>query len=410
MTEIHTKALAYLTIQATHEGQAAHAHVHEVVQYMRDAGWEITLFQPHRNTGKKVGAVRRCLDALWLQGSLARRARSYDAIYIRNHPLAFPTAVLARTFGIPIVHECNGPYEDMFQSWPATRRLRGILKTLQRVQYRWASTNISVTPGLQDWINEETNRDDTVCIPNGARVDKFRPALQHPSFLPRKYALFFGALSPWQGLGTLLQAVESTEWPDDIALVIAGDGTLRRSVEAAARTNPQILYVGQTPYREIPAIIANAVVSIIVKDGAQHSKAGLSPLKLYESAACGRPLIVSDMPGLREPVESFQLGMVVPVRDPAAVARAVKRLADGPHAAKAMGDRARSFAVKNHSWQAVANMTSEVLDQTINEETANSARNRVIHGRRRPGRSLHPGVKKSGSRHLNEPQGRILSR
>lgn len=50
--------------------------------------------------------------------------------------------------------------------------------------------------------------------------------------LPQPYKVFFGSFAPWQGISTLLRA--SSGWPEDLPLVVVGDGALRSEVERAA--------------------------------------------------------------------------------------------------------------------------------------------------------------------------------
>jgi glycosyltransferase involved in cell wall biosynthesis len=46
-----------------------------------------------------------------------------------------------------------------------------------------------------------------------------------------------------------------------------------------------------------------------------------------EAAACGRPLVATDVPGCREIVINDKTGLLVPVDDPQALAAAIQRLA-----------------------------------------------------------------------------------
>lgn len=54
------------------------------------------------------------------------------------------------------------------------------------------------------------------------------------------------------------------------------------------------------------------------------------PVSLLEAAACGRPLLATDVPGCREVARAGINALLVPVDDPVALAAAARRLADDP--------------------------------------------------------------------------------
>lgn len=359
-----SRSLAYLTLQATREGQAAHAHVHEIINGLRAQGWSVELFEPSYPEGSSPGVLTRLLEFRRVQHALTDHLSDFDAIYVRAHPLALATSRSARRRGVPVVQECNGPYEDVYAAWPAARPLHRPIEHMQRLQYRQARAVIAVTPQLAAFVDCESGREDTVVVPNGANTNLFRPNLAPLSGLPERYAVFFGALAPWQGINTLLAAARKASWPEDVQLVIAGDGVMRAEVEAAERRG-RVHYMGPLPYAEIARLASNAIASLVVKDYEQHIRSGLSPLKLYESMAAGTPLVVSDMPGLADPVRECGCGLVVPPGDAEALAAAVRAIASDPKSAADMGAHARASAERDHSWTAMALRTSAVIENAI---------------------------------------------
>ncbi|MCF7968593.1 MAG: glycosyltransferase family 4 protein [Methylococcaceae bacterium] len=65
------------------------------------------------------------------------------------------------------------------------------------------------------------------------------------------------------------------------------------------------------------------------------------PKSLIEAAACGLPLVTTDVPGCREVVTDGEDGLLVPVRDAHALAVAIARLQDEPEFAQSLGRTAR---------------------------------------------------------------------
>ena len=69
-------------------------------------------------------------------------------------------------------------------------------------------------------------------------------------------------------------------------------------------------------------------------------------MSLIEAAACGRPLIATDVAGCRQAVVDGVTGMLVPARDSVALAAAIEALLADPERRRAMGVAARADAEK----------------------------------------------------------------
>ena len=73
------------------------------------------------------------------------------------------------------------------------------------------------------------------------------------------------------------------------------------------------------------------------------------PRTLVEAAACGRAVVTTDHPGCRDAIESGRSGLLVPVRDPLALADAIQRLIDDPELCQSMGQAGRALAEREFS-------------------------------------------------------------
>jgi glycosyltransferase involved in cell wall biosynthesis len=73
------------------------------------------------------------------------------------------------------------------------------------------------------------------------------------------------------------------------------------------------------------------------------------PKALLEAAACGRPLVTTDVPGCNELVRNDDNGLLVAVRQAAPLADALERLVHDPHLRSRLGQRARERAEKEFS-------------------------------------------------------------
>ncbi len=354
------KHLLYLALEAPREGQASYAHIHEIVGGLQRRGWIVDLFVPsYSGHWKRPGLARRMMEYLRLQWRMMRAFEDGQAVYVRSHFLAFPTTLWAHLRAAPIIHEINGPYEDVAIAYAWARPLTGIIRWMWRKQFQWAGRLITVTPQLADWIRAQGITTPVDVVPNGANTELFHPDAACDVDLPARYAVFFGGLARWQGIPTLLAAKASAGWPKGVDLVIVGDGPERPAVETAAAADPGIIDLGRQPYRVLPGIVAKSICGLVPKNNlGDRTGTGLYPLKVFETLSCGVPAVVSDFPGQADLVRDNDCGIAVPAENPDALAEAVAALSADPTRAAHMGRRGRDAIVAAHSWDIRAKDTA----------------------------------------------------
>jgi glycosyltransferase involved in cell wall biosynthesis len=91
------------------------------------------------------------------------------------------------------------------------------------------------------------------------------------------------------------------------------------------------------------------------------------PKCLIEAAACGRPIVAAEGPGLREIVRDGENGFLVPPHDPAALADAIARLAGDPALRARMGEAGRRLAETGFGDKQVAAETLAVYQALAGE-------------------------------------------
>ncbi|MFJ5984611.1 glycosyltransferase [Lentzea sp. NPDC092896] len=163
-----------------------------------------------------------------------------------------------------------------------------------------------------------------VVIPNAAfpsvpSADRatVRARLGTPLDVP--VALCPARLEPQKRHDVLLDAW--AQIPGDAELWLAGDGSLRSSLESSAPARVRFLGT-RTDVRDL---LEAADVTVLTSDWE-----GM-PIALLESLAAGRPIVASDVDGVRE-VLSGGGGVLVPRRNPARTAKALRGLLHSPAA------------------------------------------------------------------------------
>lgn len=358
--------LVYLTLEAPREGQASYVHVHEIINGLKKRGVEVSLYQPYYTRKKRSpNLVMRLLLSIPLQCQLWwnwYKNNKGGVLYLRAHYMAFPSALIARLFKIPIIHEINGPYGDLFVTYPRLSIVKNILIPSQRWQLKKATRLIAVTKELVDWANKEAKRSDTAFISNGANTQIFKPDLPKPADAPEKYVIFFGGLTRWHGVDVMMRAAKHDDWPSDVKLLIIGDGQETESVTNAAKTNDKIIFKGRLPYKEVAPYVTHAIAGLVViGDPDKRSSTGVFPLKLFETLACGTPAIVSDLPGQADFIKEHACGVVIPMNDPTALTEKVAELAENKNLRRKLGQNGHKTVLTDHSWDSRAQETLDVI-------------------------------------------------
>lgn len=89
------------------------------------------------------------------------------------------------------------------------------------------------------------------------------------------------------------------------------------------------------------------------------------PKSLLEAASCGRALVAADMPGSREIVRHEETGLLVPPRDVAALAAALRRLIEDKPLRDRLGAQARRAACAEFSEESVIAQTLRVYSELL---------------------------------------------
>ncbi|MCB8819095.1 glycosyltransferase family 4 protein [Microvirga rosea] len=355
--------ILYVCCERIVPGSAAATHVLEICEGLERRGYPVRLQSERGDSrsglGGQLGRYARITVAA------LKALRQADLVYFRSHFAAFPIALAAKLLGKPTIQEINGVYAEAFVTHPRFRRLKGILSTLQRWQYRWASALIAVTPELVAWGSSEAGHARAHHVGNGANTKVFTPHGPRAQ-RDRPYAFFFGGMTRWHGVEVMLQAARSPAWPKGVDLLMAGpvvDESLRSALRDAL---PPVTWLDRVPQPELPALIRGSVAALVPSvDPSGITVHGITPLKLFEMLACGRPVVVSDFRGMADLVRSGACGLVVPSGDPEALAGAVARLAADASEAQAMGEAGARLIAASHSWDVRAAETAAVIDQVV---------------------------------------------
>lgn len=219
------------------------------------------------------------------------------------------------------------------------------------------TTNVSRT-AVERYIQVGAAPPRKICfMPNGIDTQRFRP---DPAARGRlRQALGLGEHFVWLAVArfqevkdhaTLIRAfAELSRAHPEAVLLLVGQGRLEseiRALVAALGLTEKVRFLGVRP--DVPDLMnaADGYVISSVYEG--------MPIVLLEAAAVGLPVVATDAGIDREVLRDGEHGFVVPVRDPAALARAMRRLCELPVVErKRMGEAGRHQVEDHYSLERV---------------------------------------------------------
>jgi len=167
-----------------------------------------------------------------------------------------------------------------------------------------------------------------------------RLGLGLPSDAP--LALFAGRLAEQKGVQTLLSALDLLQHVlPDLRTLIVGEGPLRSRLEEKARAfqlleDRRVSFLGHR--EDVPRLLAAADVLVL-----PSLYEGL-PNVVLEAMRFRKPVVATAAPGTTEVVQDGVTGLLVPLRDPPALAQAIRRVIAGPALARSLGEAGRARA------------------------------------------------------------------
>jgi glycosyltransferase involved in cell wall biosynthesis len=176
--------------------------------------------------------------------------------------------------------------------------------------------------------------------------------------------------SPGRGIESLIAAMQLVrETVRDVTLYLWLSATSSRDeayadeLRTASAGSPWI-QIATAPYADLGPTLAKASVLTIPHPAVEYMDVIL-PVKLFDSLAAGRPLVVTPRTETVAIVEPNQVGLVTADDRPESIAAAILRLLEDQDLARSMGTRARELAVREFDWGVLGD---RIADEILRRE------------------------------------------
>jgi glycosyltransferase involved in cell wall biosynthesis len=205
-------------------------------------------------------------------------------------------------------------------------------------------------------------KDKCVVIPLGVDVDRFTAPDQTKiaeikAQSPEKIILFVGRLRYYKSLPYLIEAMPKVE---GAKLLIIGIGQMEQEWQELTKNlglTEKVIFLGEIGDEALPAYFAAS--DVFVLPSAERSEA--FGMVLIEAMASGTPVISTEIgTGTSWVNQHGETGLVVPPRDPSALAEAINQILTNSELQKEMGQNARERALTHFNQPLILNQIEQL--------------------------------------------------
>lgn len=367
--------ILYITLEdlSLHKGSVT--HVKEVVASLRKRGHEVELI------GRPWNSI--AFSSLFLLFSLFVKLSQYDVIYARDYHTAIIALLPRLLFHKKLIYEINGlanEEQKLKRHSFLNRLLVFIIKKAEGLATKYSERIISVTPRIATYLNKdfECPLEKVVVIGNGVDIKRFYP-IRDPNLLATwrdrlsvgredMVVVFVGNLARWQGVETLIESgFKLFQKNERIKFLIVGDGPLKENLMkkvSESQWKQKIIFTGMVDYEEIPLLINIGDICVAPFVSKRNQKTGVSPLKIFEYMACGKPVVASRISGL-EFIEEEGIGRLIEPEDNEGLEHVLADLSNDRDKREEMGQNALVLAREKFDWEIKVMEIEKILKELL---------------------------------------------
>jgi glycosyltransferase involved in cell wall biosynthesis len=352
---------------------------------LRDGGHDVLLVSPPGPYGDKLRELgyrwepapmlRRSLNPLrelallqWLRRLIARE--QVDLVHGFTIKCAVYGSIAARLQGIPArVNAVAGMGYVFTSNAPRALVLRPVIRSL----FRYALDGDGARLILQNpddiamFARARLVKPEAVRLIPGSGVDcsRFTPAHPRDASGGRRFRVVLPARLLWdKGLKEYVEAARLLRARGEaIDFLLAGAPDAGNPAAVAEHVVRGWVEEGLVQWlghvKDMPGLFRSVDAAVL-----PSYREGL-PKGLIEAAACALPLVTTDVPGCREVVTDGEDGLLVPVKDAAALADAIARLKADPALRARLGSAARTKALAQFEEKSVVERTLGVYRELV---------------------------------------------
>lgn len=252
-----------------------------------------------------------------LYKELKKKADENTILHANDLDALLPNYLLSKKLNIPLVFDSH----EIFSEMPAVQGKfsQKIWRFLQGKIIPKIDLMITASTSYAKWFNKKYDVNPIV-VQNSPR--KFDFDIEVPENNP-KIILYQGAINPFRGIDKAILAMHHLE---NVVFKIAGDGPRKQEYEdLVMKENLQdkVLFLGKLMPEDLRKITLTVDAGMSIEENGGESYLYSLPNKILDCIQARVPLILSDLPEMRNIKNQFDIGEIIKDHQPENIAKAI---------------------------------------------------------------------------------------
>ena len=278
------------------------------------------------------------------------------------------TIKACKKFDIPIIHRTFDIPHDLIDE----KYLRKLVSKIEKDVYPEFDEVIANTPSMKKW-SEEMNAKKVITIPQGVDSNIMKPlpkdtALQKILNISStdKVVMYLGTIHSISGLPVILNSIPKIikKIPNFKLLIVGGGAHLEnlKNISKKLKIENFVIFTDYVPYLEIPRYCSLADLCINPFEMTDMTKK-LSPAKIFDLLACGKPILATPLDGLLYDFpEKSDILIYANLED--FESQIISLL--NSEILTNYGNKGRKFVMDNYTWEHVADRFLKEFEKNFN--------------------------------------------
>ncbi|MEX2720418.1 MAG: glycosyltransferase family 4 protein [Candidatus Wukongarchaeota archaeon] len=268
------------------------------------------------------------------------------------------------------INTIHGSYYDVWHLLRSKRKAR-VYKAAERIIATLVGklvdaqihTESSFAKKVVEW---GVGKEKVHVIFNGVNLNRFFPNKPLTDAIPRDLPIIMTArrLVPKCGVKYLVESAPIVLKRHKVRFVIIGEGPekqklVKKAKDLGLKIGEDILFLGSLPHEKIPNYMAAADIVAV------PSIVEATSVLVMEAMAMEKPVIATNINGIREITEHLTTSYLVEPRNPKALAEGIIILLEDKLLSKKIAKKAKEKARKEFSWENIAKKTLNLYQKTL---------------------------------------------
>lgn len=211
-------------------------------------------------------------------------------------------------------------------------------------------------------------RYNPIVIPNAVDHRRFRPDVDVSAIhdklkisADRQVVLMVGRIVPHKGVDHF---IEAARYVPDALFLVAGEGFLLAAMKrfaVAMGVADRVRFLGRVSDENLPRLYAACDVFVLPS----VSRLEAFGIVALEAMATGKPVVVADIPGVREVIEDGREGLLADPMNPQDLAGKIRQLLADPETRRRMGELGREKVIASFSIERVTDQIEALYRSVV---------------------------------------------